>query len=354
MAKAEFVQLAHTFKPEKHSLAGMFMSPKLDGVRAIWDGGISRGRPCSEVPYANTAKDHLKINPPVATGLWSRTAKPIQAPDWFLDKLPDFPLDGELWMGMQSWQELQSCVSQDVPDDRWHLVEYKIFDSPPWSRLFLPREVKVRNDYTFRVSIDTTFDRTGKGVKDHWNFELVLRLLRNRFSEEGQISLVQQTQLPFKLDDALKMAEKYAEGIINDGGEGIILRKAIGLWVPERSWDILKYKPERDAEGVVTGYYAGKETDKGSKYLGMMGALEVEWQGATFKISGFTDAERELSDWATKWAAENPGSRLPDDLGIASWNFKRGDRVTFKYRELSNDGVPKEARYLRDAAKLET
>lgn len=346
MAKSEFVQLAHVLNPDKHSLAGCYMSPKLDGVRAIWDGGISRGLPCSEVPYANRVKDHIKRNPPTATGLWSRTAKPIQAPDWFLDQLPNFPLDGELWMGPGSWQQLQSCVSSDEPDDRWRLVEYKIFDSPSWTNLFANRVVKVRNDYVFNVTLGN-FGVNASGVPSHWNFELVQRWLRNRYSTTGQVSLVEQHQLPFKVDEALAKATKYAHSIIDDGGEGIIIRKAIGVWTPERSWDILKFKPELDAEGTVTGYYAGKETDKGSKFLGKMGALELEWQGSRFKISGFTDAERQLSDWATKWATENPGSRLPDDLGIASWIFQRNESVTFKYRELSDDGVPKEARYLR-------
>jgi DNA ligase-1 len=345
MAKAEFVQLAHTLKPGKHSIAACFMSPKLDGIRAIWDGGISRGLLASNVPYANTEKDYKKLTPPVASGLWSRTGKPIQAPDWFLDQLPDFPLDGELWMGMQSWQQLSSTVSQDVPDDRWHLVEYKIFDSPAWNRLFAHREVKVRNDYTFRVS-SPTLKMTG-GVKDHWTFEFVLRWLKKRFDESGQVSLVSQTQLPYKPDEALKLAKKYAAGVIDDGGEGIILRRHTGIWTPERSWDILKFKPELDAEGVVVGYYAGKETDKGSKLLGMMGALELEWQGARFKISGFTDHERKLPDAARDWAEANPGSRLPTEFQNAT--FPRGSMVTFKYRELSDDGVPKEARYLRGA-----
>jgi DNA ligase-1 len=347
MSKKEFVQLAHTLQPNKHSIAACFMSPKLDGVRAIWDGGISRGRPCSQVPWANTEKDHKKINPPVATGLWSRTGKAIQAPGWFLDKMPDFPLDGELWMGMQSWQQLQSCVSADEPDDRWHLVEYKIFDSPAYTRLFEPREVKVRNSYTFDVRPPDWAMKWSSGVKDHWSFELVLRWLRKRFEEHGQVSLVSQTQLPYKPQEAMKLAEEYAATVIDDGGEGIILRRHTGLWTPERSWDILKFKPELDDEGVVVGYFAGKETDKGSKLLGMMGALELEWQGARFKISGFTDHERKLPDAASDWAAANPGSRLPD--GYQNATFPVGASVTFKYRELSDDGVPKEARYLRPA-----
>jgi DNA ligase-1 len=343
MAKPEFVQLAHVLNDKKHSVAGWFVSPKLDGVRAIWDGGISRGMFCSEVPYANTVKDHIKITPPVATGLWSRTAKPIQAPNWFLDLLPNFPLDGELWAGQQSWQQLQSIVSQDTPDDRWHLVEFKIFDSPSWKHLFTPRTVKVRNNYTFTVQ--PLLDIPSMGVPAHWSFEFVLRWLRNRYSNEGQISLVPQIRLPFKVDESLIKARQLARDVLDEGGEGIILRKPIGIWTPERSWDLLKFKPERDSEGIVTGYYAGKETDKGSKLLGMMGALEVEWQGARFKISGFTDFERKLPDTVSDWAEMNPGSRLPE--GFESLIFPIGSLVTFKYRELTDDGVPKECRFLR-------
>lgn len=53
MAKRNFLMLAHTFKPGKHFPGGMFLSEKLDGIRCYWDGGISRGIPKANVPYAN-------------------------------------------------------------------------------------------------------------------------------------------------------------------------------------------------------------------------------------------------------------------------------------------------------------
>jgi DNA ligase-1 len=348
MAKQEFVQLAQTFDPAKHMIAGAFMSEKLDGERALWDGGISRGRLAAEVPYANTVKDHRLKTPPVATGLWSRTGKVIHAPDWFLDKLPNFPLDGELWMGRKNWQQLSSTVSQHDPDERWHMVEYKIIDSPSWKALFTPRTIKVRNDYSYDVNPPTWAQTSGIGVRDHWTFELVQRFLSKRFPTEGQVSLISQIELPFNHDKAVAEVARFSEQVLAEEGEGVVIRKRTGLWLPERSWDILKHKPWFDSEGTVRGYYAGKETDKGSKLLGKMGALEIEWQGAVFKISGFTDDERRFEKLAqTVWAEIHPGEYCEE--WIINPTFPRGSEVTFKYRELSDDGVPKEARYLRPA-----
>ena len=342
MAKSEYCMLAHVLDPDKHYVGGSYISNKLDGVRCIYDGGISRGRLSSTVPYCNTHKDKKEF---VATGLWSRTGKVIAAPDWFLDKLPNFPLDAELWCGYKSFQQLTSIVNSEIPDDRWKLVEYKIFDSPSWEALFAPRNVKVRNDYSFHVEQPRWNNFNAEyGIKPHWHFELVHHFLKKKFPSEGQISLLPQIELPLK--DPITAIEKFTEHVLSLGGEGSIIRKKMSFWKPERSWDLLKFKPYLDAEGVVVGYYAGRETDKGSKLLGMLGALELDWQGAIFKISGFTDEERRLTAASRVWATTNPGSRLPDELP-GSPIFPVGSRVTFTYRELSDDGVPKEARYLR-------
>ena len=350
MAKQEFVQLAHTYEPKKHNPAGSFISEKLDGERALWDGGISRGLPASEVPYSNTVKDFRLKTKPVATGLWSRTGKVVHAPGWFLDQLPDFPLDGELYAGRKNWQQLSSIVSQHVPDDRWQLVNYMVFDSPSWEALFRPRTIKVRNDYTYQVK-KTALDfslarRKHDGVPTHWTFELVLRFLSKKIPYGGQVQLHEQEQLPFRMPEAQARVKEFTEEVCELGAEGSVIRKHTGIWTSERSWDILKHKPVHDAEATVVGYYAGKETDKGSKLLGLMGALEVEYQGSVFKMSGFTDAEREFTDSNdAQWCSQHPGERVPE--WITNPQFPRGSEVTFTYRELSDDGVPKEARYLR-------
>jgi hypothetical protein len=92
MARRELLQLADRYDPRKHYVAGWFVSEKLDGTRCFWDGGISRGLPTEQVPWASiidpkTGQKKTKIKP-VATGLWSRYGNPIMAPDWWLNQLP--------------------------------------------------------------------------------------------------------------------------------------------------------------------------------------------------------------------------------------------------------------------------
>ena len=77
-------------------------------------------------------------------------------------------------------------------------------------------------------------------------------------------------------------------------GEGLIIRAPNSLWIPERCHSLVKVKKLHDDEATVTGYTTGRETDKGSKLLGMMGALVVDFYGHRLELSGFTDAERRL------------------------------------------------------------
>ena len=132
MAKREFLQLAHTFKPNKYGIGGWWYSEKLDGERCFWDGGISRGIPKIQVPWANNDKDNRYIELPVATGLWSRYGNVIHAPDWWLNQLPKIPLDGELWAGHGvKRQELHSWIKRLSPSDSdWEKVIYKCFGMP--------------------------------------------------------------------------------------------------------------------------------------------------------------------------------------------------------------------------------
>src|SRR3954469_15820234 len=116
----EFLLLAQDFDPEKHHAANHFISIKLDGQRALWDGGVSRGILKEKIPWANINKDQRYKEPPVATGLWSRYGNVIHAPGWFLDKLPKgIILDGELYLGRGRFQECRSTVSTLVPGPKW-------------------------------------------------------------------------------------------------------------------------------------------------------------------------------------------------------------------------------------------
>jgi len=83
-------------------ITGWYMSEKLDGVRAYWDG----------------------------KQLLSRQGNKFAAPDWFTEKLPPFELDGELWTARGSFEQTFSIVSRDKPHSEWHRLTYNIFELP--------------------------------------------------------------------------------------------------------------------------------------------------------------------------------------------------------------------------------
>lgn len=353
--KSEFLMLGHTFKPGKHGIAGWYISEKLDGRRAYWDGGLSRGLWVSEVPYANRVKDDRLSEEPKATGLWSRAGKVIRAPEWWLDKLPFIPLDGELWLGRGRFQELSSIVSSFDSGEEWEDVEYRVFDSPPYLKMLADRRIKVR-DYEFEIqdamiwyytrSDDLDFIIQSASVK--WDFEFVSKWLKKRIVGTTKVSFLEQEQLPFDQQEAIKRIDSKLMELLNKGAEGIVLRKPVSFWVPQRSHCLLKYKPWKDDEAVITGFTTGRRTDKGSKWLGKIGALVVDYQGKRLELSGLTDAEREFKTESMEdWAKEFPGEDVPSQDHFEGVYFKIGDIVTFKFRELSDDNIPKEARYYR-------
>lgn len=83
-------------------LTDWWMSEKLDGVRAYWDG-----------------KQFL-----------SRQGNIYYAPDWFIAGLPSVALDGELWIGRKKFQRTVSTVRRQDKNDLWKEVRYLVFDAP--------------------------------------------------------------------------------------------------------------------------------------------------------------------------------------------------------------------------------
>lgn len=342
--KREFLMLAHVYTGTEP--VGMwYMSEKLDGLRAFWDGGVTRGQPTSLVPWANTEKDARYITPPVSTGLWSRYGKAIQAPDWWLDKLPrGIPLDGELYAGRGNFQFLVSCTKRLVPGAEWHSVTYQVFDAPPYHAVFANGEIKNTNFKKKFEGIRLTNEEYQKPSR--WDFHTVYGWLLE-LEQNDIFNVLAQKQL---YGDYRTIITKRLEEVIEGGGEGLMLRNPTSFWAPQRAKTLLKVKGQLDSEATVVGYVWGRETDKGSKLLGLMGALVVSWKGKRFELSGFTDDERRLIFVADRSNAcaigvENPGKAVPP--GITNPQFPIGSTVTFKYRELTDAGIPKEARYFR-------
>lgn len=341
MNKREFLQLAHNFDPSKHGIGGWYASEKLDGMRAYWDGGWTRGLLTSQVPFANTVKDYRRTSPPLSSSLWSRYGKPIAAPNWWLDCLPDFPLDGELYLGPGRFQELVSIVKKFIPVDKdWEGVEYRVFDLPPDYSFLAPGKI---NNPQWTATFDDMRELAPTRKYGPMNFYKVNNLIKSGKVSLGAGPAIWETQVKLSMttDEASSEIDFLMEDIIGHGGEGLVLRKPESIWTPKRTWDLLKIKRWLDDEAIVKGYIWGK-----GKLEDLMGALIVDWNGKVFELSGFTDEERKLyySDTGSL------GTGVPGEVAsehITNPNFPRGSVISFRYRELTKAGIPKEARYWR-------
>lgn len=357
LPRREFLQLAKTYRPGKDNIGGWYVSEKLDGTRCFWDGGVSRGVPTDEVPWASitdpkTGKRKAKIKP-TATGLWSRYGNPIMAPDSFLNSLPPIPLDGELWAGRGKFQLCRSICAGDTPDPRFDQVKYVVYGCPPVLDLFADGEIKNTNFVRImdQAAACEFYKQPGRRPVFHLlgaeTFEQELEFLGHYLTEnpDERCYIHEQRALPAG-GNAVSHLEEFLNQVIAAGGEGVIIRDPSATWTPKRVSALLKYKPFQDDEGTIVGFTSGRETDKGSKHLGKIGALILDYKGKRLELSGLTDEERLFADQrGVDFAKANPGEDMPP--GTRGKYFLVGQKVTFIYRELSDDGVPKEARYYR-------
>jgi DNA ligase 1 len=99
--------LAETWDTTSY-IGGWWMSEKLDGVRALWDG-------------------HQFL---------SRQGNVFHAPTWFTTSLPDVPLDGELWLARKAFQRTVSIVRRQDQSDLWREIRFQVFDAPDLAEPF--------------------------------------------------------------------------------------------------------------------------------------------------------------------------------------------------------------------------
>jgi DNA ligase-1 len=235
--------------------AAYLVSEKLDGVRALWDGNVLR----------------------------FRSGRTVPAPAWFLAKLPQTPLDGELWLGRGRFDALSATVRRvQAIDAEWRQVQYRVFELPLAGGTFEDRVERL------------------KGVVQTVSWT--------------QLEAVEQ----FRVANHAALQARL-KTITAAGGEGLMLHLASAPVTSGRSDVLLKLKAVQDAEAVVVGYTPGK-----GKYAGMLGALNVRAEsGQTFKLgTGLSDEQR-----------QNPPAI--------------GSSVTYSFQDITPGGKPRFARFLR-------
>jgi DNA ligase-1 len=204
---------------------GWWLSEKLDGVRAYWDG----------------------------EQFLSRLGNKFHAPDWFVQRFPDVPLDGELWLGRKMFQRAVSIVRRQDKSELWKEIRYVVFDAPDLEKNFEKR------------------------------LDFIAECLTEQRPPYAQAHKHQVCRGIKHLQEELARLEAL-------GGEGLMMRKPGSKYESGRSSTLLKVKNFRDAEARVLKHLEGA-----GRHKGRLGALMVEMEdGTTFSVgTGFSDSERE-------------------------------------------------------------
>ena len=192
-AGAPSLLLANIYRDDI-DLGQYWVSEKLDGVRAYWDGET----------------------------LTSRNGNRFNAPPWFIEDFPRVALDGELWMGRGTFERLSGAVRRQHPDDaQWRDITFMVFDLP---------------------SSPATFDGRLKRLREMFDA-----------NKSPHVALVEQ----FRVADHDTLMDTLNK-VVAGGGEGLMLHRGSSRYTAGRTDDLLKLKTYEDAEAVVVGHLPGK------------------------------------------------------------------------------------------------
>jgi DNA ligase-1 len=155
-----------------------WLSEKLDGVRAYWNG----------------------------SNLISKNSKTLYCPNWFTEGLPSgISLDGELWMGRGKLENTMATLnSSDINESSWKDMKYMIFDLVGCKK---PIEDRMKEMEEMKSKLPSHIEVL-KRIECTGNDELI-ELLKE---------------------------------IIENGGEGLMVNKPQSIYIGERTRTILKVK----------------------------------------------------------------------------------------------------------------
>lgn len=176
-----------------------WVSEKLDGVRAYWDG----------------------------KQLISRQGNIFTAPSWFIKAFPKTALDGELWIAREQFENVSGIVRQKKENNlQWQKISFMIFDLPNSSDNFSQRLTQMK---ALIESSPSPYLKLIPQLKVNNNSELQLLL----------------------------------EQVLAKGGEGLMLHKGDAFYQTKRNQDLMKLKKKQDAEAIVIQHFSGKGRNKG-------------------------------------------------------------------------------------------
>lgn len=171
-----------------------WISEKLDGIRAYWNG----------------------------QQLISRQGYPIYAPLWFTQALPATPLDGELWSGRGQFEATSAAIRRYQPlEQEWRRIQYLVFDLPSSTLPFQQRIPLLQ--------------------------QLIQQLDARHIETLGYFQASSHAELLMLLQQR-----------VDSGAEGLMLNRLDADYQGQRSDALLKLKTHQDGEAMVLAHLPGK------------------------------------------------------------------------------------------------
>jgi len=290
-------------KEYKEAPIGWVASEKFDGYRCIFV--------------------YEKIDDKLVGMFYSRNGKSFIAPEWFTQSMPsyellgDYGIDGELWAGRDNFELVGEVRKKTHTSESWASIQYQVYD--------LCHSEKPFTERLKDLSYMTKFTRKCWPIK----------------MKESNIVLpkgVKQCPLKYAKQTVIKsvkqMKDLYQEIIDNDG-EGLMLKHPNSPYIGGRTSYLLKVKPSLDREAIIIDYKMGQ---KGSKYDGFLGSFICkplknhdtymsidEDEDHVFTLSGMDDTIR------TNFKETHP----------------EGTIITYECSGFTTKGLPRFGRYLR-------
>jgi DNA ligase-1 len=150
---------------------GWLVSIKMDGIRALWTG----------------------------TALLTRHGRRLDPPKWFIQGLPARRLDGELWMGNQTFPCLLSAIQTHSAS--WAGIEFHVFDL---------------------AEVGT---------------------IEERIARLATIPLPTHVhRVEHRICSGMADLDRNERKVVNAGGEGVVIRRPGSPYRPGRMGDVIKVK----------------------------------------------------------------------------------------------------------------
>jgi len=256
--------LAHKFKEHGHKIKYPALGqPKLDGIRCI---AIKKGGVCT---------------------LWSRTRKPILSVPHIAAAVEaliggDLVLDGELYNHdyRNDFEEIISLVRPDEPVKGHEVVQYHIYDT---------------------INGDTNRQRSEFLRSIFKSMEALTGTSTVGFTADGDFDVKWDETLqlvPTREIASASDVEPFYEEMRELGYEGAMMRNADGLYVPKRSYDLLKHKGiSQDGEYKIVDFEEGRGRLQG--HIGAFWCVTPEGKRFKAKLKGKTTKLKEyFKDYA--------------------------------------------------------